>query len=235
MDALLTAAASGMKARMESLDMLANNIANVDTAGFKADREFYNLYQQELPLVENRWTDFAQGSVVPTGNQLDLALSGKGFFALNGPNGTVYTRNGSFQIGKQNQLVSAEGYTLRNAADQGKPMTVNPQVAISVDRQGVVTQQGQMIGRLQLDPMPTQGIDVSKLGSSYFALLPPSGAAGSVNGTEVLQGHLEQSNVPVADSTVRLMNVMRQFEMLQRALTLGAQMNKQAIEQVARV
>jgi flagellar hook-basal body protein len=101
MDPLLISAASGMKARMESLDMLANNIANSGTSGFKADREFYNLYQQELPLVETRWTDFSQGTVLATGNPLNMALSGPGFFALNGPAGTVYTRNGNFQISKR--------------------------------------------------------------------------------------------------------------------------------------
>lgn len=235
MDALMTAAASGMKSRMESLDMLANNIANTNTTGFKADREFYNLYQEELPFVENRWTDFAQGTVIPTQNQLDLALSGKGFFALNGPDGVVYTRNGGFRLSKQNQLVSADGYTLRNAADQGKPMTVDPDQAISVDRQGVITQAGQLIGRLQLDRAPDIATDVAKLGASYFALIPDRKSLGPVTDTEVLQGHLEQSNVPIADSTVRLVNIMRQFEMLQRALTLGSQMNKAAIEQVARV
>src|SRR5262245_55653181 len=122
MDPLLIAAASGMKARMESLDMLANNIANAGTAGFKADREFYNLYRRELPLIENRWTDFSQGNLLPTGNSLDLALTGPGFFALNGPNGTIYTRNGSFRISKAHQLTSTDGYTLRNAFDQGKPI-----------------------------------------------------------------------------------------------------------------
>ena len=107
----MIAAASGMKARLESLDMLANNLANTGTAGFKADREFYNLYEQQLPLIENRWTDFSQGNVIPTGNPLDLALSGPGFFALNGQNGPVYTRNGAFRVSKNNQLESPDGYT----------------------------------------------------------------------------------------------------------------------------
>ena len=101
MDPLLISAASGMKARTESLDMLANNIANSGTAGFKTDRESYGLYQQELPVIEKQWTDFSQGALVPTGNPLDLGLSGQGFFALNSPAGTVYARNGQFQIGQR--------------------------------------------------------------------------------------------------------------------------------------
>ena len=114
MDPILISAASGMKGRTEALDMLANNIANTSTAGFKADHEFYNLYQQEFPVVQGKWTDLSQGSIVPTGNPLDLALSGSGFFALNGPNGVEYTRNGSFTISKSNQLATADGHALRN-------------------------------------------------------------------------------------------------------------------------
>ena len=234
MDPLLIAAASGMKARMESLDMLANNIANAGTAGFKADREFYNLYQQQLPWIENRWTDFSQGSVIPTANPLDLALTGPGFFALNGPAGTVYTRNGSFQISKTNQLVSPEGYTLRNALDQGRPITVDPAQDVVIDKTGAVSQGGQPLGQLQIDQIPTAAEATAKLGNSYFSL-NISTVGKPITDTEVVQGSLEQSNVTAADSTVRLLSVMRQFEMLQRALNVGSQMNKEAITEVARV
>src|SRR5437867_3338622 len=98
MDPLLISAASGMKARSESLDLLANNIANTGTAGFKADREFYSLYESQLPLVEGQWTDYSQGVLTPSGNPLNVGLAGPGFFALNSPAGVVYTRSGVFQI-----------------------------------------------------------------------------------------------------------------------------------------
>src|ERR1700677_1177784 len=113
MDQLLVTAASGMKARMDSLDMHANNMANSATPGFKSDREFYNLYEQSLPMVERQYTDFAQGSLLPTGNPLDVALNGKGFFALNSPSGVVYTRSGNFRVSASNQLATQDGYTLR--------------------------------------------------------------------------------------------------------------------------
>ncbi len=226
MDSLLISAASGMKARMESLDMLANNIANSGTVGFKTDREFYGIYQQELPVIEKQWTDFSQGAVTPTGNPLDLALSGKGMFALNTPNGVVYTRNGQFQISKSNQLQTADGFTLRNSRDQGKPITVDPNQPIEIGKNGTVKQGGQEIAQLELKNPDDPSQVVSKLGSSYFALLNP----GAAKDIEVQQGALEQSNVPVADAAVRLVSVMRQFEMLQRAINVGAEMNKQAIE-----
>src|ERR1700739_1081221 len=102
MDPLTSAAASGMRARIESLDMLANNIANSSAPGFKADREFYNIYQSAeaaespegttpsvLPVIERQWTDFTQGSLTPTGNPLDVALAGEGFFVASSPSGRL--------------------------------------------------------------------------------------------------------------------------------------------------
>ena len=234
MDPLLISAASGMKARMESLDMLANNIANTGTSGFKSDREFYGLYQDELPVIEKQWTDFSQGTLNPTGNSLNLGLSGKGFFALNAPNGTVYTRNGDFRVAKSGQLEAGDGYTLRNVLDNGKPIKVDPNLSVDIDKDGVVRQSGQQIGRIEISTLDTAADAISKLGNSYFALAGGAKAARAQE-AEVHQGTLEQSNVPVAESAVRLVSVMRQFEMLQRAMVIGTEMNKHAIEEVARV
>jgi flagellar basal-body rod protein FlgG len=223
---------------MESLDMLANNIANTATAGFKSDREFYGLYEQQLPVVERQWTDFSQGGLTPTGNPLHLALLGKGFFALNAPSGVVYTRNGTFQISRSNELATADGYTLRNPLDNGKPIKVDPLQPIDVDKDGTVRQAGQRIGKIEIDSLPTRSLDtqaIAKLGSSYFSVANPNTPVDAAFGAEVLQGQLEQSNVPVSESAVKLVGVLRQFEMLQKALTLGAEMNKQAIDQVAHV
>lgn len=219
---------------MESLDMLANNIANTGTAGFKTDREFYNLYEQQLPVIQRQWTDFTQGTLIPTGNPLDLALSGKGFFALNSPTGTVYTRNGQFQISKSNLLQTVEGYTVRNARNNGKPITVDPAQPIQIGKDGVVAQQGQEIGQIELAGIENPSIELSKLGNSYFAVTNASYRVPQAPDTEVRQGVLEQSNVPAADAAVRLVSVMRQFEMLQRAMAVGADMDKQAVEQVAK-
>jgi flagellar basal-body rod protein FlgF len=233
MDPLLITAASGMKARMESLDMLANNMANSGTNGFKADREFYTLFRDEFPLIETRWTDFSQGTVMPTGNPLDLALDGKGFFALNSPTGIVYSRGGSFQISSANQLATAEGYTLRNTRNNGQPIPVDPLRAIEIDRTGIVKQNGQEIGQIEIAGFGKATEALSKLGTSYFAQHDPAQAKTTPEAV-VKQGSVEQSNVPVTDAAVRLISVMRQFEMLQRAMSVGAEMNKRAIDEVAR-
>src|ERR1022692_898081 len=103
MDNISISAASGMRARMESLELLANNLANVETGGFKADREFYSLYtsadasadpqtgvETTLPVIENHWTDLAQGDFHVTGNPLDFAIDGGGLFAVQTPRGVRY-------------------------------------------------------------------------------------------------------------------------------------------------
>jgi len=238
MDPLLISGASGMKARMDSLDMLANNMANSGTAGFKADREFYNLYEQSLPTVERQYTDFSQGQMLATGNPLNAALNGKGFFALNSPSGIVYTRAGSFRVSSANQLETAEGYTLRNVIDNGKPIAVDPLQKVDIAKDGTVSQAGQTLGQIEIAQPASPSNTLKKLGSTYFALIDKNGAvpvaAGNPQDTEVLQGQLEQSNVPVGESAVKLVSIMRQFEMMQKAINIGTEMNKQAISEVAK-
>ena len=99
MDQISLIAASGMRANMQTLDLLANNMANSSTNGYKGDSEFHTVFVSEsagendlgdttaLPVVERHWTDFGQGTLEPTNNPLDFGLSGKGFFAVQGPNG----------------------------------------------------------------------------------------------------------------------------------------------------
>lgn len=237
MDQLLITAASGMKARMDSLDMLANNMANSGTTGFKSDREFYNLYEQSLPMVERQYTDFSQGQLLSTGNPLNVALNGKGFFALNAPSGTVYTRAGTFRVSTANQLETAEGYTLRNVLDHGKPITVDPTQSIDINKDGTVRQGGQDLGQIEIAQPPSPSDTLKKLGSTYFALIDKNSAASTAANspdTEVLQGQIEMSNVPVGDSAVKLVSIMRQFEMMQKAINIGTEMNKQALTDVAK-
>lgn len=241
MDPLMISAAGGLRARMESLDMLANNLANTETSGYKTDREFYNLYvapeataggegsASTLPVIERPWTDFSQGTLRPTGSALDLALTGKGFFAVDGPSGSLYTRNGSFRVSAAGLLVTTEGYPVRTVA--GGRLQVQPSGAIEVSAEGAVRQNGQALGNLEIADFADAGA-VTKQGASYFrSTAAPQPAAGA----QVEQGKLEGSNVGAAESAVRLVSVMRQFEMLQKAVSLGTQMNREAVEEVARV
>ena len=245
MDPITAVAASGMRARMESLDLLANNVANASTGGYKADREFYSLYvapesaaadpsdpAQTMPVIERHWTDLSQGVIQNTGNPLDVALSGKGFFAVEGPGGPLYTRNGSFHLAADGKLVTAEGYAVRNSANSA--ITLQSSRPIEIASDGTVSQDGNVIGQLSVvDFTSTAGL--SKQGNNYFRASGQAPTSAPPAGVTVEQGKLEGSNSGTADSAIRLVGIMRQFEMLQKAVSLGADMSKQAIEQVAKV
>jgi len=242
MDPLTSTAASGLRSSLESLDLIANNLANVQTSGYKTDREFYDLYTaseaaepgaydpMQMPVHEKNWTDFSQGNLRQTANPADLAISGNGFFTVTAPSGSLYTRNGAFQISSTGSLVTSEGYPVQGS--DGKPLQVNPSLAWQLTPDGDLQQGGQIIGKLQ----PVSFADktgLSKQGANYFLYGGPATSITPAEG-QVQQGKLEDSNVGNAESAVRLVTVTRQFEMLQKAISIGAEMNQKAITDVAR-
>jgi flagellar basal body rod protein FlgG len=245
MDTLTAAAASGLRARQEALDMLANNIANAGTAGFKKDSEFYGLFSDAdavaqweqapligtMPVVEKPWTDFSQGTLQLTGNTLDLALSGAGFFAVDAGNGrTLYTRNGGFNTTPAGLVTTAEGHAVRLAG--GRTLTVRPNVPLDVGRDGTVRQAGTVLGRLEIVDFPKGAL--VKEGASLFRQVD-SKLTPIASTAEVHQGKLETANTNTAEASIRLVSLLRQFEGLQKAITLGGEMNRRAIEDLARV
>jgi flagellar basal-body rod protein FlgF len=240
MDPISALAASGLRSRMESLDMLANNMANGSTTGYKADRESYSTYVSPeaadvdpsvQPVIERHWTDFSQGLLQTTGNPLDLALSGKGLFAVNGPSGPLYTRNGSFQLSKDGTLQTSAGYPVRSV--EGTPIKAESRDPLEISTDGTVKQKGQILGTLEIVSFP-DAATLAKHGNTYFRNVN-SKPESAGEGTAVYQGKTESANVPAAESAVRLVGILRQFEMLQKAITLTGDMNRKAIEEVARV
>jgi flagellar basal body rod protein FlgG len=237
MDPISIAAASGMRARLESLDMLANNLANSATAGYKVDREFYSLYQDAeatagavSPVIDKPWTDYAQGLLQTTGRPLDLALEGKGFFTVKGPAGPLYTRNGAFRVLASGDVATAEGYPVRLV--DGTTLRSQSNAAMEITFDGAVRQGGTVMGKLDIVDFAPGSL--AKQGTSLFRAV--EGATPiPAEAVEVQQGKLEGSNVVSAESAVRLVSLLRQFEMLQRAITIGGEMNKKTLEEVARV
>ncbi|MBZ5611669.1 MAG: flagellar hook basal-body protein [Acidobacteriia bacterium] len=245
MDPLTSAAASGIRARIESLDMLANNIANSSAPGFKADREFYNLYMSAdasdspvgttpsvLPVIEKQWTDFAQGTLTPSSNPLDVALAGKGFLVANAPSGPIYTRNGSLRLSPAGQLETLDGYAIQG--QDGKPILLDSSKPVDIGPDGAVRQDGQQISQIAVVDFQDSSA-LTKRGSAYFQADRASLLPAPALQTQVLQGRLEAANSQPAESAVRLVNVMRQFESLQKALAIGSDMNRRAVEEVAKV
>lgn len=245
MDALTAAAASGIRARIQSLDLLANNLANASAAGFKADGESYGLYLSPdaadspagtfpaiLPVIENHWTDFSQGLLLATGNDTDLALSGKGFFVADAPSGRVYTRDGNFQVSLAGQLQTLDGYPIQGA--DGKPVVVDGTKSFEVVPDGTVRQNGQDVTRIAVVDFPDPTV-LSKRRGTYFVNGVADKEPVAAAQVEIRQGRLEAANSESARSAARLVTVLRQFEALQKALTIGADMNRRAVEDVARV
>lgn len=242
MDALTAAAASGMRARMESLDTLANNLANASAPGFKADREFYSTYMSAeatdsqtldssstMPVTEKQWTDYSQGAVTPTGNPLDIALKGKGFFVATAPAGPLLTRDGSFRMSVKGDLETQAGFKIRGR--DGKPIQLDPAKPIEITPEGEIRQGGQAVS--QIDVVDVKDTNtLTKHGMNYYDY--NSGVTPSAN-PELQQGATESANFQSAESAVRLVSVMRQFEMLQRAVTIGGDMSRRALDQVAKV
>ena len=242
MDPIAISAASGLRSRMESLDLLANNIANADTGGYKLDREFYSLYTSAdamtadsadpatLPTIQKNYIDLSQGALRNTSNPLDFALQSAGFFSVNAPGGVAYTRNGAFKTTATGALVTSDGYSVLNTA--GKPITIDPLLPITVSQDGNIVQSGQNVGQFAVvDFAPG---DLVKQGSTLFHPADPA-VKPTVSSAQVHQGRLEGSNVTSSESAVRLVNVMRQFEMLQKAVNIAGEMDRNSISEVAKV
>jgi flagellar basal-body rod protein FlgF len=246
MDPMSISAVSGMRARMESLDMLSNNLANATTVGYKSDREFYSLYASadasadsfqtpegadNLPVIETQWTDLTQGVLHATGNPLDMAIDGEGFFSVKGPAKTLFTRNGNFRLSNDGTLVTSDGYAVLTA--NGGTIQTRNQAPIDVTSDGTVKQEGQTLGQIQLVNFSSRSA-INKQGANYFVQVDSS-SKPAVASAQIYQGRLEDSNAGAAEGAIRLVGIMRQFEMLQRAAKIGADMDRQAVEQVAKV
>jgi flagellar basal body rod protein FlgG len=245
MDQITINAAAGMRSLSESLEMVANNVANAGTTGFKADRELFQLYVSELaedvagpsarlPVIDRNWIDFAQGLIRQTGNGTDFALSGEGFFVVQGPDGPLLTRNGEFRLSARGVLETQDGYPVQivDAAGRRTPLTIPPNAKFEVDREGNARIDGQLAGKIEVADANDRNT-LRKAAGNYFRIDDAQQLKAA--SAEIHQGKLEASNAGPAESAVRLISVMRNFEMLQKAATLASDMNRKASEEVARV
>ena len=237
------AAFAGLVARTEALGLAANNLANISTPGFKAQREFYTLMtaanNRPLLPINQAINDFAvlggasldlsPGNLEPTGNDLDLAIEGPGYFTVQTPAGVRYTRNGSFRLSASGQLVTHNGDPV--LGEKGPIEIPNGPVSISSD--GTVSVRGTIVARLSLADLPP-GTTLSLEGNSY--LFAPAGTRRESTDSNVRQGVLESSNINPALGAVSLIELQRTVGMLQRALAIfNTEFNRIAAEDLARV
>jgi flagellar basal-body rod protein FlgF/flagellar basal-body rod protein FlgG len=236
------AASAGLLARTQQLDLAANNLANVNTSGFRGERvSFQTRVMNASPEVASRavnsfgvlgmtHTDFSQGPLLSTGNPLDVAMEGAGFFTVQTPNGVQYTRNGSFHLSSSGALVTQEGYSV--LGDNGAPIIL-PSGKVEISSAGVISVDGAVASQLGLADLDAD-VPLTALGNAYFSA--PSAAAKAATAASVRQGSLESSNVsPIAGAT-GLIEIQRNAEMMQRALTvLHNEFNRIAAEDLPKV
>jgi flagellar basal-body rod protein FlgF len=228
MDSGYYAACAGLVSRMEALDMLANNMANTNTDGYKAERLFYSALEAGMgnaplsPLnqamnrygvVGGQWLDLQEGSIVSTGNKLDLAIQGSGFFTIQTQRGLHYTRNGNFHLNAKRQLVTAQGDLVLGP----KGAIRVPEGEISISNNGTISVNGAMVGQLQIVDF-NPGTVLTPQGSAEFTA--PAGAAKPAATPSVQQGALEASNMNAVSGMVSLILAQRSAEMMQKALVI---------------
>lgn len=235
------AASTGLLARTQELDLAANNLANANTSGFRAERVSFRTQMMTASanasgggtnafgVLASPHTDFSQGSLQHTGNALDMALEGSGFFAVQAPTGVQYTRNGNFHLTKTGALITAQGYPVL-----GKDGAITlPEGAAEIGSSGVISVDGAVAGELQLVQFDS-GVPLTSLGDAYYSA--PSAAATPSSDLTVSQGSLESANINPVESAVGLIAIQRNAEMLQRALnTFHTEFNRIAAEDLPKV
>ncbi|HEX6458475.1 MAG TPA: flagellar hook-basal body protein [Thermoleophilaceae bacterium] len=232
----LYSAAAGMAAQQQHMDAVANDLANVDTTGYKSLRTGFRdlLYTQAAKAAGPRvdvgagaaatqlGRSLQQGSLQNTGRMLDVAISGQGFFQVRLPNGsTALTRDGNLHLDRNGRLVNSTGARVLPAITVPAG-TTEDQVSIASD--GTVNVAGRQLGRLRVvDVRSPEGL--APAGNNLFTTSAASGpvrAAGT--GTTLQQGYLEGSNVDMADAMVGMMDAQRGFELASKAISMQDEM-----------
>lgn len=241
MDKTLRTAATGLSAQQKYVEIISNNLSNVNTTGFKKVRaEFKDLLYETLrsaggvkrinvePLNEIQIgsgteltatsKQFSQGDIQQTNNQLDVAINGDGFFILRRSDNTyAYTRDGSFKVDRNGQIVNSQGYMLDpglNIPDDAVTVQISRDGVVSILTEGALDEQ--TIGQIELARFINPA-GLRSIGDNLYLETPASGTAifeqpGFNNTGELIQAHLESSNVDLVEEMVNMIIAQRSYE-----------------------
>ena len=251
MDSGLYAAYTGLLARTQALDTAANNLANAGTAGFRAQRDYFSgvlaggvdqdpetasqvgQSVNGFGVLGGNRLDLGQGEIKATGNPLDLALEGQGFFAIQTSRGVRYTRDGAFSRSPTGVLQTAQGEPVLD--DNQKPITI-PTGSIYVSPDGSISVStadgGVIVGKVGAFDFDNKSVLIAE-GANRFSA---NGAKPIASTASIEQGSIEGANEDAVHGTMQLVLVQRQAEMMQKALSVfNNDFDKTASEELPRV
>jgi len=245
MDSGYYAAMTGLVARTQALDTAAANLANAQTPGYRAEREYFRAVLlgpgasgSQLGETVNNYgllggdrISLEQGQLQETGNPLDLAIVGQGFFMVQTANGPRYTRDGGFHRAPNGQLVTAAGEPVMSSS--GQPVAIPPG-EVSVGADGAISVAGGVASTIGTFTFPP-GTDLTPEGANRY-VAPDGVTAIAAQGASVRQGAIESANQDVIQGSLDLIVMQREAEMMQRALTIfHTEFNKFAAEDLPKV
>ena len=242
--------AAGAMAYEKRMQVISNNLANINTSGFKKDKGHFQIVdspdsikedleknsiskeKQQPPLwlqFETK-TDFSPGSLKHTGNPLDIALEGDGFFCIKTEQGTQYTRNGNFSLNQDGMLVTMDGLPVLG---EGGPINIEGNT-YTVDAKGNISVDGNMVDTIKIVGFQKQDA-LKKTGNSLFEIADKSAVESRVENIGVSQGFIELSNVNAIRMMTEMIEVLRGYESYQKAIKTADEANAKAINDVGRV
>ena len=246
MDSGYYAACTALKTQSNALEVIANNVANINTTGYRAQLPSFEslLVEGGNSTPSNGWSrlvnqfavldgarlDLTEGNLQRTGNPLDLALDGPGFFTVQTKAGELYTRDGNFRLSATGQLTTAAGDAVLGTAGLIN-VPGNAQIAIGPD--GTISLAGAVTGKLRLVEF-APGAQLTAVGGQYYSA--PATAATPALHTRIQAGMLESSNVNPVAAVVALITAQRQAEMVGRAMSaFYTDLNHIAVDELPRV
>lgn len=237
MENTLYVALSYQTVMQRQMDVIANNIANVSTPGFKGEQMMFVEYladavgKDDVSFVQDIAVvrDFREGAFAKTDNPLDVAISGQGWLQVDTPTGMRYTRNGHLQIDAKNMLTTATGHPV--LGDNNKPITMPPNGGtIVISAEGTVSVDNQQIGRLKLVSFENEQLlrkDSESLYNTDAPALPAPKA-------KLVQGMIEESNVKPIIEITNMISAMREFQSAQQMIEEEHKRQLTAIDTLAR-
>ena len=242
-------AASGALLQQMRLDLLTNNLANANSPGYKADTPIFRIPQETsemagqtaqnpdlrqslspyAPPFDSR-IDFSAGGLKQTGNALDVAIVGPGFFAVETPDGEQYTRKGSFVVDADGTLTTPDGYPV---IGQGGPITIDGS-QVQIDDAGNISADGEETGQLKVVTFERPQL-LEKRGDALFAANDPTNPPQELEAVSLSQGYLELSNVNAVRTMTQLIETTRIFETYQKVITAMDQADAKAVNDVGKV